>query len=414
MMLAACKKENQLGFEVFPKDDEVILDSLVIYPKTYSFREANVQTNGLSKQMLGSYNDVVFGTTTASIATEFIYTTPPNLDTANIDIVSFTLKFAYVKDIDDVSASYFYGNRLEPLRLHVYRLTDTLQTTGVYYSNIFPNHEKEDIVLDSLVNISMSDSTFKIKLKPEHAKRYLKVPEEFDSIQWAYANYVKGFYIKASTYPSSIISLNFNSLDTYFSIIYTKKGETTQNEFQLAFDQKHTQHYNILEHNYTGKTPLNTITTTNNISDSLVYLQSLLGFSAKIEIPNNNPVFSQKIAIYRAELEMKCSQREIDLYLYKPIPAFRIFKIDINDLYYKIPDYITAAGDYASFYDNETKSYKFNITQYLQDELDSLSNRKMLVIRSDRFVTEANRVILKGSNHTDPPQIKIYYTRLKI
>ena len=165
--LFSCKEPDTIGLEVQPVNDQlnvVFSDTTTIV--AYTVAEDSVRTDETIYNLLGSYKDPVFGTSSASFlaqvrlaANGFPFgTTPVNPD-------SLILSLAY---------SGYYGDIRVPQTVNVYEMDNTVYKDSAYYSNL------------------------KVSVKPNQIASLYFTPKPYDSVMVDGVKYAPHLRIKCS------------------------------------------------------------------------------------------------------------------------------------------------------------------------------------------------------------------------
>lgn len=294
----ACDKEfNSIDSDVLGKENSNFsTNKFDITPLAYNKKLENVQVNGLNSNLLGFYEDPIYGTTTASIVTQL---TPLSFDPdfgVNPVIDSVIMRIPYFSTpigTDENNGTEYrldslYGNVEAPIKLSIYQsdyLLRDFNPTGEpnspqnYFSKadrdltnpthnfVFSNNtsvdfdqqiiggplfEKLDFKPSALATITktgtgddeaVTESTpsFREKLDNNFWKTLIIDKEDDPVLSNAnnFRNYFRGLYIKAepASIDGSMILVNLASTEANITIYYTN-GETdsrTQTSFVLNF-----------------------------------------------------------------------------------------------------------------------------------------------------------------------------------
>ncbi|MBL4655505.1 MAG: DUF4270 family protein, partial [Bacteroidia bacterium] len=127
VFLSSCDKEDIVGSEVHPSSVNLDLKiDTTIRVDAFTIREDSLRTDELSRNLIGSYNDPVFGQSVASIYTQFRLTSS-NLtfgDNPTLDSIVLVLDY-----------SGFYGDASAAMNIEVYEVTEDFYKDSTYYSN---------------------------------------------------------------------------------------------------------------------------------------------------------------------------------------------------------------------------------------------------------------------------------------
>jgi len=146
VIVVACEKDyNTIGSDIVGNKN-FVTDNEFFTATAYNKKLDPIQTNGLPSNLLGIYNDPVYGSTTASIVTQLLPQSYPDSFGGNVEIDSVVLSIPYYSKISSDSpdndgntlysiSDSLYGNL--PIKLTVFR-------TDYYLRDYDPNSEFED------------------------------------------------------------------------------------------------------------------------------------------------------------------------------------------------------------------------------------------------------------------------------
>lgn len=224
-LLWSCKKEpDLLGLDLVPESDLLnhdFIDTITI--QAYTVREDSVRTDELTTNLLGSIADPIFGTTTASIYTQF------RLPSTHIDfgtnpvVDSLILTLPY-KGI--------YGDSMAVQNIKVYELSDTLSKDTSYYQFNTVNVNNEVIGQATFIpNTWKFDSVNGVKIYPHmrialtqaFANKILSADSLTLSANDKFLRVFKGLYLTSekATSPGtgSIMYLDLNNSVVNFNVL---------------------------------------------------------------------------------------------------------------------------------------------------------------------------------------------------
>jgi hypothetical protein len=418
--IVACRKnEGDLGLNVLPESDRInaqYYDNFTLKMRTVT--ESPVRTDELSVNMLGSYQDPVFGKKTAAIYTHLrLSALNPNFGTAPV-VDSVVLSLVYAG---------FYGS-LETQNFEVYRVNEPFYKDSVYKSNHTLDTLSQNLVVPGFENIT-PNPTAKIVLanttdtiKPQLRLRLLNSLGD-DIINSGAAlssnenflNFFMGLCIKVKNPgqtpgTGAILYFNLTDVQSKLSIYYTDNA--TPNRFDLLINDNCAR-YTYIENNYYGTQ------VAQQINDSLSdypfhYIQSGSGLNTEIQLPDLTQITNgQNIIVNKAELYLPVQYFTTDKYI--PPTRIFVFGIDTANNSYVLLDQFTSDLTYGGFYDNTKKAYVFNIGRHVQYLLKGSLPNKGLRITAGQTGVSANRVILssQSSPNRDKPYLRIYYTKYK-
>lgn len=402
-----------IGLEIQPDSDkiEISYDSIASISAYTLFDDSIIYKNP-AYSLFGSYVDPIFGNTKAS----FTFSINPRYlnanfaDSLNLHVDSLVIYFNYHS---------YYGDTLTPQHFTFFELTDSINIDSSFLSqiNIEDYYDKNSVLLDTIIKPKPNDTLpFSIKLPKELGQRFIDADTSVYSSTLNFVDFFKGFYLTTNQVDDggSLLSYNLSTSSTVITLYYSGPTDTVSHNFDFIVN--YSNRYNIYKHDYTNST-INNVGDSTYI-DSVIYLQPMNGLKGKIEIPDLSSLVNQyPISINKAELIIETEDSVItQTNLYKTPLTLKIKGIDDDGETTLLPDYIktTSTGLYYSTqqYDNESKSYKFIITQYIQDLISQGKSNCSFYIYIPNSNYSTNRVVLKNSRQKKDIKFLITYTKL--
>ena len=416
----SCKKEPDLiGLDLLSSGELLnvnFTDTSTVL--AYTQREDSVRTDELSINLLGSINDPVFGTTTASIYTQYRLSKNSVTFGANpvADSVVLTLRYRGI-----------YGDSLYPNTIRIYEMADTMDIEAVYYSintiPTLPTQIGEATFIPTLDESDTLNSSFlpvRVVLSSEFANKLITADTATLKDNVSFQKIFKGLYITSDQAMSpgtgSILYLDLIDAVTKVKLYYHNSEDTTSLDFPIGTLSARFNNYNHFD--YAGADPLllqqfNGDTT---LGSQRLFIQAMAGSRVKLSIPYLKEIAANKrIAVNEALLIFKVEDTT-NTYNVPAQLALRYISVDADNkpIYPSLPD----ENEGASYFDGKARSYKeyrFRITRYVQDRLlnpdDPDSGLMMFVVGSSLI---GNRAILKGTNVADGKvKLVIYYTEVE-
>ena len=433
---------------LFEKDKmDVIKDSLVGGQniEAYTVSDEDAYSYNVNRGLLGVHNDAVFGKTKSGFAFQYRTLNQYIEDGASVD--SAFIKLSYNKSYHD---STFIQN------LNIYRLINTLEFKGKYRAN-----EEDKLVLGEKIisqgfnyeeiadsTIVVTEKTLEIKSKTDPEKdsveihidtlisNYLqiRIPEEFTQRvfineannayegQDEFLEYFKGIYIdvddhseEGGLYSFNLSEINQSRLLVHYSYPDPVLGRDTTSFFRF-FSNENSARVNFVTHDYTGSEVGSVIGDRGDVEESeKLYIKGAAGTKAKLYIPEiNNWKDSTDVAINKAELVLNISQGYDTI-----VPDKLVLAVLNNDsgTPEMTPEYVLNTID--GNYNQEDKTYRFNLTFYLQQlirDRGNTLNKGFLIYPSNRREDPRGVVIANPNeaNGTDKRiKLSITYTKIK-
>lgn len=408
MILFSCKKDGELYPEFNDENLSIhFTDTLNII--TTILKDDSIPTLSASANLLGIYNDSIFGPASASFYTEI------TLNGSNVNFGVNPLIDSVVLSMKLVSANSLYGSIITPQTVDVYRLSEKF-TKSDYYSNESLSYSTYPIPLgsltflpaDTLVQViqngdtTWQDAHERIKLSDAFGQMILNAGTITSNT--ALLDLVNGLYITPSTTVNntslvksegSILYFDMNSSLSTLTIFYRNDGIGTEKSYSF-FINSESKKFNHFEHNYSG-TEIDKQLTGLSHDSTLTYVQAMGGVKTKLMIPNlKNLSVDGKIIINKAELIFNVSDFGNNL---AAIPTLALTGINAEGQATFLIDYFEGADYFGGKYDETAKTYTFNIARHLQDLINNntVDYGMYLVATSSSII--ANRSVINSFKH---------------
>lgn len=423
MVLMSCKKDGEL-FPEFNNENLTINFTDTLNIVTTLLKEDSIRTDIAGANLLGIYNDSVFGPASASFYTE-ITLAGSNVyfgDNAVIDSVVLSMKY--------VGETSLYGSIVAPMNIDVYRLSEQLSQSE-YYSNAVLNYNTTPLgslsflpnLTDSLQVIqngvtTMQSAHIRIPLSNTFGQEILDAGKDANVIadNTALKTLVNGLYITPSTNVTnttlaqnegSILYLDMNSSLSTLTVFYSNDtGPEKSYSFIINSESKKFNHF---EHNYTG-TEIGKQLTNIAYDSTLTYVQSMGGVKTKLMIPNlKNLASDGKIIVNKAEIIFPVSEIGNNL---AAIPTLALTGINSNNEATFLIDYFENAEYFGGTYNSTTKTYTFNIARHVQDLINNNTEDYGMYLIATGSSVQANRSVLNSFKHlSNKIKLNITYSK---
>lgn len=430
----ACNEPNDLGMELLPTDDLIEVKNLVDKNSisSFTYTEGPIRTDEPSKSLLGSFYDPVFGKTNINFAAHFRL--QDYIDYGSNPVVDSVKLFMYYR--------LMYGDTVTSQKLRVYELAEPIfaDTINEQSGGSFNYPYYQDVNLKELASPqqigeidytpivqldSASQDTFYqlITIPLDHSLGQKLISADSSDMvnNDVFLEYFKGLFIEAEEQSSpggSILTLEATPSDGFQGsalVLYYNNDEN------MAKDKPDTMlnayvisglsaRVNSIEHNYSG-TDFETNLDMDSGNDSLIYVQATGGLKSKIYIDGlTSWKDSVNIGINKAELvfQIDTIASEVDKY---PPPSQLLFTVLNEEGTEFLPiDYSFSSAYYGGTLRSDY-TYRFNITQHMQQIIDGVAENHGFFLTTARKNSEANRVVLKGSNSQTGIKLVITYSK---
>jgi hypothetical protein len=432
-----CKDDpNNTGMDLLPGSDLKNVELSVEKESISAFTKKDVliKTDEPNYNVFGTFNDPVFGKTSASMAFHARLPYYPDLaDSLNLD--SLVLYLLYKE---------FYGDTVTMQRLKVYELMeeifiDTVSNSGAgagdynYYQDVdlkalasatpvgeldfLPKFELDSTETDTIIQ------ELAIRLDQSLAEK-LFYADSVDMINNDdyFLKFFKGLYVEAQDLSEGGAMLRISTLSggsnlTLFYNYYDAVNDTVKRDSLIYRINSSSARISSYAHDY-STTDFASRLEDETTQDSLIYLQTLGGLRAKVIVPSlDNWKDSSNFVINKAQLIFHVDTVQSDYHKYKLPNQIVLRAIDENkpeEEGYFPSDIGVSESLYGGFYNSSDATYRFNITHHLQDIID-LSNE---INNSGFYLSTAfqnedtRRVVLKGATSHVGIRLEVTYTKL--
>jgi len=428
----SCTDElSKAGLGLLPTGDLIhvgkVIEKATI--KAYTRTDEKQRTDEPAYNLLGTFNDPVFGKTTADFACQFRLTGYPDFS-KNAQIDSLVLYLLYME---------VYGDTLTPQKLKVYELASDLDIDQKYYQDInLKGLAKGEILgeknyvpkfkLDSLSTTygstkkSPKDTVIQeiaIKLDQKLIQKLMAADEATWSDNDKFMQYFKGLYVEAG---------DLNQGGAIMKIYTLASGSRMVMHYHNSENDSLYYNYNINEnaarvsrfaHDY-STTAFAANLDKEVAMDSLIYLQTTGGLRTKILIPNLGTWSdSTNFAINQAELIFQVDTILSDTAKYLPPEQLVLTAIGLDDegkeIEYLPSDVAFSSSYYGGTYNSTDKTYRFNIAKHMQEVIEKKEGKENYGFYLATAFRSASirRVALKGATSKTGIRLEITYSKIK-
>lgn len=413
---SSCKKvESDLGLDVLPSSDQLNLEVDTIEVNTYSTLEDSLRSDEFSSNMLGSYNDPIFGKVKASTYAQIrLSTNPTTADFGTSPIVDSVVL--------SLNISGHYGNQ-DDQTFEVYQITEDIYRDSSYFTNSVKTNNGINLVKTGFGTFTPSvfgkpvidgdtlDPQIRLRLNETFGDMIINSGALID--ETTFAAYFKGIFITVNN-PSQasgeggVYNLDMENDETQITIYYHNTTDTLK--FEMPVNDK-SAHFTSMEHDYTG-TKIAQQLADSTLGNEYFYVQAGQGVVGNVSIPNLlNLLEDGPVLINKAQLYLPVQYYSVDPFT--PPTRMVAYGLDEEGAIYNMPDFNLGVSIYGGNYDDDKKAYSFNILRYVNDVLrgDVMNNPIRLAPTSS--VVTVNRTVLSGKNspHREKPYLVVYYTK---
>jgi hypothetical protein len=432
LLISSCEEEPDLiGLNLQPQNEILSLSfsdtSSII---AYSVIDDSMRTDNYLYNLLGSYNDPVFGSTSASIFTQ-VRLSDNNVSFGNTPSFDSLILFM------PYTGSYVYNNITEkpyPINVKVYEVAEKMSFDSTYYSYSNLSYKPTELANVTFVPKPKDSTVFNgskfpplliLKLNNVLGNKLLSALPSDLTDNDAFTKFLNGIYIK--TMPLSTTNTNkgsilyFNLLNSQLSnlVLYYKKTptDTVSSKYVFVINDKctkytHFNHYGYGSANIDFKNQLGIgVQADTNLGKQKLYLQSMGGVKVKLKFPYlRNWIKDKKIIINEATIIIK--NADIDD-KNAPPALLAMLKRIASGKTELLPDYdIEGSSFYDGVYNSTSKEYRIRITRYFQNMLNTTDTDFGLYLLVDSRRTSGNRLVFTGTDKslTNRMKLELRYT----
>lgn len=427
-----CKEDpNSTGMELLPGSDiktvgqQVEKESIVAYTEN----DVRLRTDEPNYNLFGTFNDPVFGKTTAQMAAQVRLTSFPKYnESSQVDSVVLYLLY---KEL--------YGDTTTLQSLKVYELQndvylDTTDATGTgdlpYYQDVdlksfasstpigeldfYPTFRLDSTETDTLVQ------ELAIKLDHNIAEKLMNA-DSLDMVDNdVFVDFFKGLYVEAEDVDNggALLSLYTLAAGSNLTLYYTNVTDTlvTDSLSYIYRINSNSARINSFTHDYTNTPFADQLNEHPAEPDSLIYLQTMGGLRAKVEIPSlDNWKDSSGYIINKAELVFQVDTIVSDYNKYEIPRGLYLTAVDSVGEEYFPYDYSISSSLYGGGFNSDDATYRFILTHQLQNIINGAlksDNRTTFYLWPAYRNERARRVVLKGSTSQIGIRLEVTYTKL--
>ena len=389
LTIVSCTDPNTIGLEIQPPSDNIIISSASFDGFSFTTEsEDSLRTDEPLNLILGQIIEDPLLISSSGFYTQILLTeNNTNLGT-NPVVDSVVLSYTY---------SGYYGTLEEFNVLEVDEISEDLHKDSIYYSNSYTSPYSTNINVDSFrLSTNTADPFLRIRLNSFFGQEILDLGEDYLKDNETFLQYFKGISVSAQA-TNTMLYLNADGSDSYLKIYYhNDEGgtDTLSLDFTLGGDAARINLFNTKDNNSITE------------DDSRIYIQSMAGYKAKINIGNldllrdtlNGKVINKATINFDVEAG---SQSD-----YEAHEKLVLVRVNENGENIFLTDF-TIEGELYFGGNLEGEKYEFNITRYIYQLLNNQSYTNNLYLLPAGAVVNANRTILKKDI-----ELKIYYSDL--
>lgn len=428
----SCTDElSKAGLGLLPTGDLIhvgkVIEKATI--KAYTRTDEKQRTDEPAYNLLGTFNDPVFGKTTADFACQFRLTGYPDFS-KNAQIDSLVLYLLYME---------VYGDTLTPQKLKVYELASDLDIDQKYFQDInLKGLAKGEILgeknyvpkfkLDSLSTTygstkkSPKDTVIQeiaIKLDQKLIQKLMAADEATWSDNDKFMQYFKGLYVEAGDLTQGGAIMKIYTLASGSRMVMHYHNSEKDSLYYNYNINENAARVSRFAHDY-STTAFAANLDKEVAMDSLIYLQTTGGLRTKILIPNLGTWSdSTNFAINQAELIFQVDTIVSDTAKYLPPEQLVLTAIGVddkgNEIEYLPSDVAFSSSYYGGTYNSTDKTYRFNIAKHMQEVIEKKEGKENhgFYLATAFRSASIRRVALKGATSKTGIRLEITYSKIK-
>jgi hypothetical protein len=429
------KKDSDLGLNL--RSDNGLIDAIVVDTFkviAYTVKQDSLRTDSLNSNTLGAINDPVFGTSVASLHVNF------KLDELGFDFGP-TPKFdSIILSMVHYNAQDYYGDTNSTIKLNIYRLDEKLVSANKYFSNY--QFSKSDLIDTWEGEFGPTDSAIftekgkvitglpqlRIKLDQNFGQSFIDNAPGIFTSQETFDDFLNGIAIVPDASGLAIgqgviAPFLLTSIHSNLTLYY---NDSLIKEFNINNSADRVNTYELSN----WSADISNQLSNPGVNSPQVYVQSMGGLKAKIEIPELFDLVKDgnRIMINEAKITFQIEPgSDVDgfvapdrMLMFVPSQNTNtdsVF-IDLRDAVLPPNSAWVGRTNYGGSRDGD--SYTFHFNRYLQELLDDYliqeknGNRGFyLTIPSDNPITPTRMIL--GNDPNEPNKkikLKITYTKL--
>lgn len=410
--LLACRKpEEDLGLDLLPAEP-LGTTTEVSAVRAYTRPDTAIRTSGLTRQLVGSYLDPQFGT--VRVGTVFQLRLSVNSIGAGQDnsgLVADSLVLALPFDLSTAP----YGGA-DPQVFQVFELEQALSVDSLYFNDRIPAHDPNgDLVADRGGRIRpdlagrpvvLGDTLvpqLRIRLDQALAERFrLAFGQPVFADNVAFQEFFKGLYVTVNNgaqlpFEQGILPLNLLSTAAKVTLYY--RNTLVDPSATLALDfpvGQNSVRYTVVERDRAAAIEPGLVEAVADTSAPAerTYVQALGGLRTGLRFPGLRPELHQGKVVARAILVAPLDG-SFNPDLFPPSQLF-VFRRRSSGGDAFLPDQLQGTGVIDGLFSSADRSYRFNITRYVQGVLNGTIEEDVLELVPGSNGTTVARAILAG------------------
>lgn len=414
ILLYSCTDPTDVGLNVQPASDSInvlVTDTLTLDVEVIEEDSLRTDEGVASLNLIGRYNDPVFGIASSVLYTQFRLPNNTNNfsfgDSPVLDSVVLTLQY-----------KGYYGDSVSSQMFEVHRLDEDLAIDSNYFSNSSAMAGQQ--LFSGMVELRPKDSVdlggvnrtphLRLLLDDAIGQEFIDDANAGNFVDNdAFIQFFKGVRVSTSDIPGSgdgsIAYIDLLASLSKFTVYYSNNSaDSLEANFEVnGFCPR----FSSFDHDYSqatfGQPPLS--------GNNQAYVQSMSGLKTRIKIPHlQNLVADGPVSVNKAEMVFTTEEMTDE---YSPHEAALLLAVDSTGKDVIILDLLESAGYYGGNYNSSDNTIRFNIARHIQRVLSNDLDDYGLSLVGVSGSTNASRTILVGPDRmTDRMYLRLTYSKL--
>lgn len=426
-LLAGCRKpEEGIGLGILDPTEALGIHIDTTTLVAWTAKEPSLRTSGLSRNALGSYVDMRYGTTKAGIATQLrLSTNNVGFGQDNSGLVLDSIVLALLFDLGDP----FYGD-LSAQRFQVFEIQEDLSLDTVYRTDRMPVVGGGDLVRDRgalvtprpftkpVVGGDTAQPQLRLRLDDALGRRFLDAFGTADlTDNAAFLIFFKGLDITVDNpaqapFQGGLLFFNLLLANSKVTLHYrnTLVDPAAPLRYDLVINDNCVRWTHVQRDYAQAADPVVAAALADTtLGRSHTFVQALGGLRTKVQPLGlgDLPALGYR-ALAKAELVVPVEGT--NFVLHPPPQKLFVFRANDEGEDLLLPDELTAGISIGGNFNSAAREYRFNITRYVQGVLTGTFPDRPLSLVPVSSGVSGNTVMLAGPEAERPMRLLLTFT----